>query len=264
MCLVFVVEKLGPVFQVTLALNGITTGALLGLFTMGILFRKANTTGVLWGAIMSVLIVAFIVVGSFNVSTVTSALPLRTDGCETDLIQGLNFSSTTVTSTPDEDFWLFRISFMYFSFIGLIVVIVIGYPISLVTYDDGSILDERLLTPFMRSKEYKSKERLSGLSRQFEAEYSQIELKQLEMKNNSKNWMIVCTPEFTEFKELDYSTPEFTEFEELDGQKDVESTMTFQSVSILSVAMLLEDDDDDVEEEEELLDDERCLYDVGL
>lgn len=43
MSLVFIVEKLGPVFKVTLALNGITTGALLGLFTMGILFRKANT-----------------------------------------------------------------------------------------------------------------------------------------------------------------------------------------------------------------------------
>lgn len=43
MSLVFVVEKLGPVFLVTLALNGITTGTLLGLFTMGILFRKANT-----------------------------------------------------------------------------------------------------------------------------------------------------------------------------------------------------------------------------
>lgn len=43
MSLVFIVEKLGPIFRVTLALNGITTGALLGLFTMGILFRKANT-----------------------------------------------------------------------------------------------------------------------------------------------------------------------------------------------------------------------------
>lgn len=78
-----------------------------------------------------------------------------------------------------EGFWLFRISFMYYSFIGLMVVIIVGYPISLLTSDD-SIVDERLLTPFMRSKEYKEKERLS---KQFDAEYSQIEQKQFEMKN---------------------------------------------------------------------------------
>lgn len=89
---------------------------------------------------------------------------------------------TTTATTIEETFWLFRISFMYYSFIGLMVVIIVGYPVSLMTSDD-SILDERLLTPFMRSKEYKEKERLS---RRFEAEYSQmsqIEQKQFEMKN---------------------------------------------------------------------------------
>lgn len=99
MCLVFVVEKLGPVFKVTLSLNGITTGALLGLFTMGILFRKANTKvtvqmkmqkilqllihfqGVLWGTAISVVVVSVIVAGSFN-ETSNSTLLLRTDGCD--------------------------------------------------------------------------------------------------------------------------------------------------------------------------------------
>lgn len=69
---------------------------------------------------------------------------------------------------------------MYFSLIGLVVSIFVGYPVSLFTSDDGKILDERLLTPFMRSKEYKEKERLN---RRFETEYSQIDQKQVEMKN---------------------------------------------------------------------------------
>lgn len=77
---------------------------------------------------------------------------------------------------------MFRISFMYYSFIGLIIVICVGYPVSLMTSDD-SVLDERLLTPFLRSKEYKEKERLS---RRFDAEYSKIEQKQIEMKNITK------------------------------------------------------------------------------
>lgn len=80
---------------------------------------------------------------------------------------------------PKEEFWLFRISFMYFSFIGFIVVFLVGYPVSLMT-SDNSIVDERLLTPFMRSKEYNDKERMS---RQFEADYSQIEQKEFEMKS---------------------------------------------------------------------------------
>lgn len=84
-------------------------------------------------------------------------------------------------TTQDEGFWLFRISFMYFSFIGLLVVMIVGYPVSLITCDDNSILDERLLTPFMRSKEYREKAKLAD--RQFEAEYSQIAQKHFEMKN---------------------------------------------------------------------------------
>lgn len=90
-----------------------------------------------------------------------------------------NFTTTPMPITPQEEiFWAFRISVMYYSLIGLIVVFLVGYPVSLITSDD-SVLDERLLTPFMRSEEYKEKERLS---KQFEAEYSQIEQKQFEMK----------------------------------------------------------------------------------
>ena len=87
-----------------------------------------------------------------------------------------------MTTQADEEFWLFRISFMYFSLIGFILVIAVGYPVSLITADD-SVLDERLLAPFLRSKEYKEKERLN---KRFDAEYSQIEQKQIEMTSIAK------------------------------------------------------------------------------
>lgn len=40
--LVFVVEKLGGLLPLTISFNGLTAGALLGLFTLGMLVPSAN------------------------------------------------------------------------------------------------------------------------------------------------------------------------------------------------------------------------------
>lgn len=41
--LVFVVEKMGDVLHMAISLSGVTAGALLGMFTMGMVLPKANT-----------------------------------------------------------------------------------------------------------------------------------------------------------------------------------------------------------------------------
>lgn len=46
MGLVFIVEHLGAVFHLAIALSGVTAGSLLGIFTLGMVSRKANTKGV--------------------------------------------------------------------------------------------------------------------------------------------------------------------------------------------------------------------------
>lgn len=42
--LVFVVQNMGGILQVTLTLNGLLGGVTLGLFALGIFFKRANST----------------------------------------------------------------------------------------------------------------------------------------------------------------------------------------------------------------------------
>lgn len=52
-------------------------------------------------------------------------------------------------ATAEEPFWLFRISFMYYTFIGFALVFIIGYPVSIVT-GKAKQFDEILLVPYKR------------------------------------------------------------------------------------------------------------------
>lgn len=46
--LVFVVDRLGSVYELTLAIYAIIGGALIGLFTVGMLCRHVNTKVIYW------------------------------------------------------------------------------------------------------------------------------------------------------------------------------------------------------------------------
>lgn len=80
--LVYVVESLGSVFQMANSLHGITGGALLGMFTIGMVSRSANTKGVVAGVISSLIVVTVLLVGAqrFKVNKSVN-LPLSTSGC---------------------------------------------------------------------------------------------------------------------------------------------------------------------------------------
>ncbi|GAB0097882.1 hypothetical protein DMENIID0001_135610 [Sergentomyia squamirostris] len=56
--LVFVVQKFGTIVTILLTLLGLTSGPMLGLFTMGMLVPKANQTGAIAGTVISIVCVA--------------------------------------------------------------------------------------------------------------------------------------------------------------------------------------------------------------
>ena len=74
----------------------------------------------------------------------TPTLPMQSDGCEV-VIQ-----APSETTNVEEAFWLFRISFMYYAFLGLATVFIVGLPISLLTGGQKTPLDEALFAPFRR------------------------------------------------------------------------------------------------------------------
>uniref|UniRef100_A0A1B0DNN0 Sodium-dependent multivitamin transporter n=1 Tax=Phlebotomus papatasi TaxID=29031 RepID=A0A1B0DNN0_PHLPP len=149
--LAFVIGKLGTIFVIVQTILGLTGGATLGLFTMGMFLPKANQTGAITGAISSLIGVGIMIFGSLSKKP-EPLLPMRIDGCLHNIT---NFSNTTLSTgindTENDLPLIFRISFMYYSTIGCILVYLVGYPVSLLT-GGNKVKDQRLLAHFRRKK----------------------------------------------------------------------------------------------------------------
>ncbi|GAB0098634.1 hypothetical protein DMENIID0001_143970 [Sergentomyia squamirostris] len=152
--LVFAVEKMGTLYTIVITILGLTCGTMLGLFTMGMLVKRANQTGAIFGTISSLVGVGVIIIGGWFKSPDPS-LQMRTDGCLMNstipTIPPLGLSDSTDNLVDDDLVWIFKISFMFYSTVGFFLVYLIGYPISIIT--GGNVIkDNRLLAPFMRNK----------------------------------------------------------------------------------------------------------------
>ncbi|XP_054287824.1 sodium-coupled monocarboxylate transporter 1-like [Macrosteles quadrilineatus] len=163
--LVFIVEKLGALFQMAISLQGISTGALLGLFSLGLLFPRANAKGAVAGALSSLLGMAVIIVGAqWYIMEKQLRFPGKVtsvDGCPEDLIASLGFNASanaqtwTGLGTPveadDSVPIIFKISYMYYCMVGTLIVIVVGLLVSyLTTPQDLLSLDPNLFSPPVR------------------------------------------------------------------------------------------------------------------
>lgn len=73
-------ERLSTVFELFVGMYAVTGGAIIGLFTVGMLCRRVNTNGAICGTIAAVLLVLIMIIGSQSAPQ-TPTLPMRTDGC---------------------------------------------------------------------------------------------------------------------------------------------------------------------------------------
>lgn len=170
--LVFVVEKMGQVFRLNFVIAGMFVGTQLGIFSIGMMSRTANTKGVLCGAVVSLLVVGTIAIGAQSLPK-PPPLPVRVDGCQ------FPFNETVSTVVSNDDPFdvplIFQLSFMYYALLGTMILFLVALPVSWMT---GSCepFDERLLTPFLRSKKWKE----SNMSKHVEASYEKVEMKNVD------------------------------------------------------------------------------------
>ncbi|KAG8229116.1 hypothetical protein J437_LFUL009585 [Ladona fulva] len=84
-CMVFIVEHLGAVIQVSGSLGGITTGPMLAIFVLGMFFPWANATGTFAGGITALVIMGYISFGTqaaiANGKITFEKKPVTLEGC---------------------------------------------------------------------------------------------------------------------------------------------------------------------------------------
>ncbi|XP_041051594.1 sodium-coupled monocarboxylate transporter 1 [Carcharodon carcharias] len=149
---------MGSVLQASLTIFGVVGGPLLGFFLLGMIFPCANATGAISGLAVGFLLTLWIGIGGQIYPPLpdqTRPLPLSIEGCLvniTELPEPVTGSPWTtinpvseLNSRPAIADTLYSISYLYLSPLGTMVVLIIGFIISLLTGGRKNKVDEKLL-----------------------------------------------------------------------------------------------------------------------
>nr|XP_037272303.1 sodium-coupled monocarboxylate transporter 1-like [Rhipicephalus microplus] len=154
--LVYGAQMMGNVLQAALAIFGIVGGPLLGVFTLGIFFPCANSIGAGVGTITSLVICFWIGFGAFAVKPAVHKAPVSVLGCIGDYLNatGQDINNITyprpvdVAAVNKDILVIYRISYVWYSMIGCVLVVVVGLIVSLLTgYTRPSKVNPRTIHP---------------------------------------------------------------------------------------------------------------------
>ncbi|CAG4979600.1 unnamed protein product [Parnassius apollo] len=153
--LVFIVEKLGTILQLTMTLEAMTMGPQLGVFTMGILMPWVDATGALVGGVCGLITMAWWCLSAqlaiARGQIVHPHKHLTTDGCL------YNFTiADPVTQSPETIVKVnpvLHVSYMWYTLSGAVVAMCIGLIVSQVNRMRGKVHvlpSPKLLAPLLR------------------------------------------------------------------------------------------------------------------
>ncbi|XP_035777396.1 sodium-coupled monocarboxylate transporter 1-like [Anopheles albimanus] len=162
--LVFVVEKMGSVLQLSMSLGSVSNGPLLGIFTLGVLVPWANGTGAIVGGTVGLVVMIWICLKA-QMAIATGELafeqkPVETQGCSYHFIasEPMSMLAINATALPPIDvtsiepgFELYRISYLWYTTLGALITIVIAVIVSfLVGANNPDEMNPNLFSPFIQ------------------------------------------------------------------------------------------------------------------
>lgn len=158
--LVYVVQHMGAVLQLSMSIPAACFGPMLGVYIVGFLLPWIGKRAVLYSAILgcfTMLAIVFkaqaeIALGHMNFEY----KPLSTDGCDynftlSDSLDDFSTKESTVNSSVDDEKHIYHISYLYYTLMGSAIVTIASVFLSFIFgFEDATEVDSRLLAPFMR------------------------------------------------------------------------------------------------------------------
>ncbi|ALC46370.1 CG6723 [Drosophila busckii] len=158
--LVYVVEHLGTVLQLTMSLEAITNGPLFGIFTIGLFMPWINGHSAMLGGCVSVVVMFFIslnaqwAIASGAIQYQTKPLSVNECGYSFNasaLVASAVNQTLTKGPTAADIFPLYRISYMWYTTVGASVAILVACLSTLIFgTNNPNKVDPVLLTPCIR------------------------------------------------------------------------------------------------------------------
>ncbi|XKL67588.1 hypothetical protein PGB90_003079 [Kerria lacca] len=135
--------RMNSILQASVIVFSVVGGPVVGVFSLGMFTSGANEMGSLIGFIVGIVSCSWLAVGKPKPEIVR--LPTYTDNCNFTL-PAISTISGNVTETKIEYPFAYRISYMFYSFIGFFLTFAIGYVFSLLIPDksEKKKIDSRL------------------------------------------------------------------------------------------------------------------------
>ncbi|GFY54516.1 putative sodium-dependent multivitamin transporter [Trichonephila inaurata madagascariensis] len=169
--LTLVVDRLGGVLQAALSLINVVGGPMLGLFSLGMFFKRTNSKGSIIGFLVSLCICFWIGIAAAMRSHKLPINHRSIDGCPANgsviaselstpnyangtIYESMTNSTNFNLDTDDENGYVFpllRLSYMWYAGFGYITCIVVGFCSSLIC-GERSYVNPILLSPIVHFK----------------------------------------------------------------------------------------------------------------
>lgn len=159
--LVYVVQHLGSVLQLSMSIPTACFGPMLGVYFVGLILPWIGKRAVFYGAItgcVSMMYIVFKAQAEMALGNMKFDFkPLSVDGCDYNFTVIENtrqddFATTGSTiASDDHEKHIYHISYLYYCLMGSTIVAVTSFLLSFIFgFQDPTDVDSRLLAPFMR------------------------------------------------------------------------------------------------------------------